>query len=152
MARVGLPVDVVVVHRADHVIVQERGIDWIRLETSDETGAGAAALLAPDHLAMVREEDVGILLLRTAEAAAHRVEPEQLRFLDRRGGEVLVLESAGPFGKRVGEVLLVGIDGCLGHSCSLPVARLCSPIGGNQISVSRYVSTTGASASRARQR
>ena len=36
MTRIGLPIDVVVIHRADHVAVEKRRIDRIGLEAGDE--------------------------------------------------------------------------------------------------------------------
>ena len=51
MTRIGFPIDVVVIHRPDHVAIQKRGIDRIGLKTGDE----AVALPLPPPIAPVAE-------------------------------------------------------------------------------------------------
>jgi hypothetical protein len=49
------------------------------------------------------EQNLGVILLATAQRTADGVEPEQLRGLDRLRGQVLVFQGASPFRDRVGE-------------------------------------------------
>ena len=67
MARVGLPVDIVVVHRADHVRIHERRVDGVGLEAGNERRARPDRRIA-GHLAMVVEQDLRVLLLAAAQA------------------------------------------------------------------------------------
>src|SRR5438876_11724218 len=46
MTRIGFPIDVVVIHRADHVPIQKRGIDRISLEAGNKYGRFTIAALA----------------------------------------------------------------------------------------------------------
>ena len=73
MTRVGLPIDVVVIHRADHVPVQKCGVDRIGFEAGNECGGFS---IAAAHGAMMLEQDLGVFLLAPAERAANGIEPE----------------------------------------------------------------------------
>ena len=98
MARVGLPVDVVVIHRANHVAIHECCVDWVGFEAGDEcSGLSVAAA----HGAMMLEQDLGVVLLASTQRAADGIEPEQFRSLNRFGREMLVFQAASPFGDDV---------------------------------------------------
>ena len=73
MTRIGLPIDVVVIHRADHVTVDKRRIDRISLEPGDESGRRAVAAA---HRPVMFQQYLGVILLTATERAADGVEPE----------------------------------------------------------------------------
>jgi hypothetical protein len=73
MTGIGLPINVVVIHRADHVAVQKRRIHRIGLETGDERGG---ASVAAAHRAVVLQQNLGVILLTAPERAANGIEPE----------------------------------------------------------------------------
>ena len=73
MTRVGLPIDVVVIHRADHVAVQKRRIHRIGLEAGNKRGGSA---IAAGHRAIMLEQNLGVILLAAAQRAADGIEPE----------------------------------------------------------------------------
>src|SRR6266403_3236839 len=103
MTRIGLPIDVVVIHRADHVTIEKCRIDWICFETGNKRGGFAIALtrravvflchsepfgfaqgrllsrgisgtrLFTCHRAMMLEQNLGVLLLTPSKRAADGV-------------------------------------------------------------------------------
>jgi hypothetical protein len=60
MAWVGFPIDVVVIHRADHVAIHECRVDRVGLEAGNECGGLA---IAATHGAMMLEQDLCVVLL-----------------------------------------------------------------------------------------
>ena len=98
MTRIGFPIDVVVIHRADHVAVHECGVDWIGFEAGNECGGFS---IAAAHGAMMLEEDPGVFLLAPTQGAANGIEPEQFRRLNRLRREMLIFQGASPFGDDV---------------------------------------------------
>jgi hypothetical protein len=68
--RVLLPVDVVVVHDADHQCVEQRGGDRIQPLARADDGGGARAGVLLEHL----EGDLHVVLLEAAERAAQGVQ------------------------------------------------------------------------------
>src|SRR5206468_688932 len=66
MTRVRFPIDVVVVHRADHVTIQKRGIDRIGLEAGNECRGFAVAIA---QRAVMLEQNFRVLLLTTTQRA-----------------------------------------------------------------------------------
>ena len=98
MARVGFPIDVVVIHRANHVAIHECCVDRVGLEAGDECGGFS---IAAAHRAMMLEQDLGVVLLASTQRAADGIEPEQFRSLNRFGREMLVFQAASPFGDDV---------------------------------------------------
>jgi hypothetical protein len=73
MTRVGFPIDVVVIHRPDHVSVEKRRIDRIGFESRDKRrrfGISAA------HRAIMLQQNFGIILLTAAKGAADGIEPK----------------------------------------------------------------------------
>src|SRR5206468_3404609 len=103
MTWIGLPIDVVVIHRADHVPVQKCGVDRICFESGNK--CGGFSITAP-HGAMMLEQDLGVFLLAPTQRAANGIEPEQFRCLDRFRREMLVLECTSPLGDDVREKTL----------------------------------------------
>ena len=86
MAWIRLPIDVVVIHRANHVIVQERRINSIRLKTSHKRCAWTVTFVTLcGHRSIVCEQDVSIFLTATTNRAADRVKPESLARVDGGG-------------------------------------------------------------------
>ena len=85
MTRIGFPINVVVIHRADHVTIQKRRIDRISLEAGDKCGRRSLAV-APalatgrvrrgGHRAIMLQQNLGVVLLATTERAADGIEPE----------------------------------------------------------------------------
>ena len=73
MTRIGFPIDVVVIHGANHMAIQKCGIDRIGLETGDERGGFA---LATGHRAVMLQQNLGVILLASAKRAADGVEPK----------------------------------------------------------------------------
>ena len=97
MTRVGLPIDVVVIHRADHVAVQKCGVDRVGFEAGNECGGFSVTALATGHpLRMMLEQDLRIVLLAPAQRAADGIEPEQFRRLNRLGREMFVFQARKP--------------------------------------------------------
>jgi len=88
VAGVGFPVNVVVVHRPDHVIVQKGRIDRVGLVTRHKAGALAGA----SHRLVVIEEDVRVFLAASPERAPERVVPEKFGGLNRSRREVVERE------------------------------------------------------------
>src|SRR5207237_6174925 len=83
MTWIRFPINVVVIHRADHVSVQKRRIDRIGLEPGHERcGAPFPPALATGrarrggHRAIVLQQDLRVILLTAAEGAADGVEPK----------------------------------------------------------------------------
>ena len=77
VTRVRFPINVVVIHRSDHVAVQKRRIDRIGFETGDERGglAPAGGGTGGDR-AVVFQQYLGVILLTAAERAPDGIEPE----------------------------------------------------------------------------
>ena len=98
MTRVGFPIDIVVIHRANHVAIHECCVDRVGLEAGDECGRFS---IAAAHGAMMLEQDLSVFLLASTQRAADRIEPEQFRSLNRFGREMLVFQAASPFGNDV---------------------------------------------------
>ena len=98
MAWIGFPIDVVVIHRANHVAIHECCVDRIGLEAGNKCGGFS---IAAAHSAMMLEQDLGVFLLASAQRAANGIEPEQFRGLNRFGREMLVFQAASPFGDDV---------------------------------------------------
>ena len=73
MTRICFPIDVVVIHRANHVAIQKRRIDRIGLEAGDERSGIAVAAA---HRAIMLQQDPGVILLTPTERAADGVEPK----------------------------------------------------------------------------
>ena len=83
MAWIGFPVNVVVIHGADHVTIQKRRIDWIGLEARHERrGSAFPTALANGrvrrggHCAIMLQQNLCIILLTAAECAADRIKPK----------------------------------------------------------------------------
>ena len=98
VTRVGLPIDVVVIHRANHVAIHECRVDRIGLEAGHECGG---FFIAAAHRAMMLEQDLGVVLLASTQRAADGIEPEQFRSLNRFGREMFVFQATSPFGDDV---------------------------------------------------
>ena len=73
MAWISFPINVVVIHGADHVAIQKRRIDRIGLETGDECGGGA---VAATHRLVMLQQNPGVILLTASKRATDRVEPK----------------------------------------------------------------------------
>ena len=73
MTRIGFPINVVVIHRADHVAIEKRRIDGIGLEAGYERGRFA---IAAAHGAVVLQQNLRVILLAAAKRAADGIEPE----------------------------------------------------------------------------
>ena len=73
MTRIGFPINVVVIHRADHVAIEKRRIDGIGLEAGNERGGFAVAAA---HGAIMFQQNLRVFLLAAAKGAADRVEPK----------------------------------------------------------------------------
>src|SRR5712692_2386271 len=83
MTRVGFPIDVVVIHGADHVAVQKCGINRVGLEAGDERGGAAvAAALATGrvrrggHRTVMLQQNLRVILLTASKSATDGVEPK----------------------------------------------------------------------------
>jgi hypothetical protein len=96
MARIGFPIDVVVIHRAHHVAIHECCVDRVGFEAGNECGGFAVTALATGrvrhggHGAMMLEQNLCVVLLASTQRAADGIEPEQFRGLNRFGREMLV--------------------------------------------------------------
>ena len=73
MTRISFPIDVVIIHRPDHVTIQKRGIDGIGFETGNK---GGCVSFPTSHRAVMLQQDFGVVLLTAAQRAADGVEPE----------------------------------------------------------------------------
>src|SRR5437868_13142713 len=60
VARISFPINVVVIHRADHVAVQKRGIDRIGLEAANERRGFA---VSATHRAIMLQQNLRVILL-----------------------------------------------------------------------------------------
>ena len=98
MTWIGFPIDVVVIHRADHVAIQKCGIDWIGLEPGDER---RRATIGTGHRPVMFQQNLGVILPTAAQSAANGIEPKQFRCLNRRGRKMLVFQRASPLGNDV---------------------------------------------------
>ena len=77
MTGIGLPIDIVVIHGADHVAIQKRRIDRIGLEAGNERrGFTVATALATGHRAIMLQQDFGVILLTAAKSTANGIEPK----------------------------------------------------------------------------
>ena len=77
VTRVRFPINVVVIHRANHVAVQKCRIDRIGFETGDERrGFAPAGGGTGGHRAVVFQQYFRVILLTSTQRAADRVEPE----------------------------------------------------------------------------
>ena len=94
MARVSLPIDVVVIHRAHHVPIQKSCVDRVGFEAGNEC---AGFSISAAHRAMMLEQNLCVFLLAPTQCAADGIEPEQFRGLNRFGREMLVFQRASPF-------------------------------------------------------
>ena len=92
MRRVLLPVDVVVVHAADHQrIGQRRGDRVHRLSRANDR-----RLARPGNLVQHFQRDDHVVLLIAAQRASHAVEQKALRLVNRVLGKVFELQSRRP--------------------------------------------------------
>src|SRR5947208_10059136 len=108
MAWIGLPINVVVIHGANHVTIQKRGIHWIGLEARHERrGSAFPTALANGrvrrggHGPGVFQQNPSVFLLTSAKRAADGIEPEQFRRLNRLRRKIYVFQSASPLSDRV---------------------------------------------------
>ena len=92
MRRILLPVDVVVVHAADHQRIGERGRHRIHLLAAADQSCPAG----PGDLVQHLECDLHIVLLIAAERTANAVEQEALGLINRFGGKLFELQSRCP--------------------------------------------------------
>ena len=99
VAGIGFPVNVVVIHRADHVTIDERCVDRICLEAGNKCGGRLAIAAARStitfvchsersrgisgipsvvaaHPAIMFQQNSGVFLLTAAKGAADGIEPE----------------------------------------------------------------------------
>ncbi len=97
-----LPVDVVVVHAADHEGVGERRGDGVDLLAGADDGGGAAA----GDLVQNLERDLDVVLLVAAESAAYGIEQEALRLVDGVLRKLFVFQRGGPAGHFGGDGFL----------------------------------------------
>ena len=73
MARIGFPINIVVIHRANHVAVEKGRIHRIGLEPGHKRSGFA---IPAAHRAVVLEQNLGIILLAPTKRAADGVEPK----------------------------------------------------------------------------
>src|SRR5438132_14371039 len=79
MTWIGFPIDVVIIHRANHVAIEKRRIDWISLEARHEcSGSAFSPALARrgGHRTVMLQQNSGVILLTTAERATNGIEPK----------------------------------------------------------------------------
>ena len=77
MARIRLPINIVVIHGPNHVAIQKCRIDRIGLEPGDECSrATVAAVPATGHSPVMPQQDLCIILLAAAKRTANGVEPK----------------------------------------------------------------------------
>src|SRR6266481_4817358 len=67
------PIDVVVIHGADHVPIEKGGIDRIGLKAGHQNSSAA---IATAHRAVVFQQNPSVILLTAAKRAADGVEPK----------------------------------------------------------------------------
>ena len=113
MRGVLLPVDVVVIHAADHQRVGQRRRNRIHLLAAADHGGFAG----PGNLVQHLERDGDVMLLVAAERAANAVEQEALGLIHRVLGELLELQAGGPLRHGCG-------DGRLGSLLCSALAQL----------------------------
>ena len=107
MTWIGLPINIVVIHRANHVAIHECCVDRVGFEAGNERSGLSITALATGrvrrggHRAMMLEQDLGVVLLASTQRAADGIEPEQFRSLNRFGREMFVFQAASPFGDDV---------------------------------------------------
>ena len=94
MARIGFPIDVVVIHRANHVTIQKSCVDWIGLKAGDECRCFS---ISAAHRAIMFEQNLRVFLLTSTQGAADGIEPEQFRRLNCFGREMFIFKRASPF-------------------------------------------------------
>ena len=92
MRRVLLPVDVVVVHAADHQRIGQRRRNRVHPLAAADQRRFARTRDLVQHF----ERDRYVVLLVAAKGAADAVEQEALGLVDRVGGELLELQAAPP--------------------------------------------------------
>ena len=92
MRRILLPVNVVVIHAADHQRVGQRRRDRIHLLAAADHGRLARSGDLVQHL----ERDCYIVLLISAECTADAVQQKALGLIDRLGGKLLELQACCP--------------------------------------------------------
>ena len=73
MTGIRFPIDVVVIHRADHVPVHECGVDWVGFEAGNKC---CGFSIAAAHGAMMLEQDLSVVLLASTQRAADGIKPE----------------------------------------------------------------------------
>jgi hypothetical protein len=73
VTRIGLPINVVVIHRPDHVAIQKRRIDRISFEAGNKCRGVA---IAAGHRAIMLQQNPRIILLASAKGAADGIEPK----------------------------------------------------------------------------
>ena len=77
MTRIRFPINIVVIHSADHVAIQKCSIDRVRFESRDEGGGAAvASALATRHGAVMLQQNLRVILLTAAKRAANGIKPK----------------------------------------------------------------------------
>src|SRR5438445_10391138 len=104
MRLVLLPIDVVVVHATNHQRIGKRSGHGIHLLASSNHGGRTPPGDFLQHL----ERDLYVVLLISAERAAHGIEQKALGLINRLLREVRVIESGGPAGHFGGDGLFEG--------------------------------------------
>src|SRR4029079_11740085 len=79
MRRVLLPVNVVVVHAADHQAIGQRGRDWVDALTRANYGRRTTSGDLVEHL----ERDLHVVLLESAQGAADRIQQKAFGLVHR---------------------------------------------------------------------
>src|SRR5438105_13097262 len=96
MTWIRFPINVVVIHRADHVSVQKRHIDRIGLEPGHERSRAAPACGTAAHGAIVLQQNFRVILLAATESATDGVERDKFCRLDLLWRKASGLARAGP--------------------------------------------------------
>jgi hypothetical protein len=116
--RILLPVDVVVIHAADHQCVGQRRGDGIDLLSCANDGRRAASRDFVEDF----ERDLYIMLLVAAEGAANRVQQVTLGFVNGVFRDVLEPESRSPTGHPRGDGFFSRDGFFSGHGRSLAIS------------------------------
>ncbi len=102
VGRVGgilLPVDVVVVHHADHQRIQQRRRHRVHLLPGDEHRRTAGAGDLSEDIPC----EVHVMLLSAAKRAAHRVHQESFGLRDNLGRQIFIRRAGSPFRNLCGD-------------------------------------------------
>jgi hypothetical protein len=108
MRRILLPVNVVVIHAADHQSIGQRRRNRIHLLARADHGRRPA----PGNLFQHFERDDHVMLLISAERAAHGIEQKALGLVHRVLRELLVFKPRRPAGHGRGDGFFAGSLWC----------------------------------------